>query len=68
MIDTNLLQHLKKISEEEKLLLSGEKNVQKSLYTNDPEFVVDSRKMLTSISAPIPVSYTSLPTNIIILK
>lgn len=48
MIEANLLQHLKKISEEEKLLLSGEKNVQKSLYTNAPDFVVDSRKMLTS--------------------
>lgn len=47
MIEANLLQQLKKISEEEKLLLSGEKNVQKNLYTNDPDFVVDSRKMLT---------------------
>lgn len=47
MIEPSLLQHLKKISEEEKLLLSGEKNVQKSLYTNEPDFVVDSRKMLT---------------------
>lgn len=48
MIEANLLEQLKKISEEEKLLLSGEKNVQKNLYTNEPDFVVDSRKMLTS--------------------
>ena len=47
MIESSLLQHLKKISEEEKSLLSGEKNIQKNLYTNDPDFVVDSRKMLT---------------------
>lgn len=47
MIELNLLEHLKKISEEEKDILSGEKNVQKSLYTNEPDFVVDSRKMLT---------------------
>ncbi len=46
MIESNLLQHLKIVSEEEKLLLEGEKNVQKSLYTNEPDFVVDSRKML----------------------
>lgn len=48
MIESSLLQQLKKISEEEKLLLSGEKNVQKSLYTNEADFVVDSRKMLTA--------------------
>lgn len=47
MIELSLLEHLKKISEEEKDILSGEKNVQKSLYTNEPDFVVDSRKMLT---------------------
>lgn len=47
MIELSLLEHLKKISEEEKNILSGEKNVQKSLYTNEPDFVVDSRKMLT---------------------
>ena len=46
MIEQNLLEHLRKISEEERLLLEGEKNVQKSLYTNEPDFVVDSRKML----------------------
>ena len=47
MIESCLLQHLKEISEEEKRLLAGEKNVQKSLYTNEPDFIVDSRKMLT---------------------
>lgn len=47
MIESSLLNHLKEISEEEKLLLSGEKNVQKNLYTNEPDFIVDSRKMLT---------------------
>ncbi len=46
MIEQNLLEHLREISEEERLLLEGEKNVQKSLYTNEPDFVVDSRKML----------------------
>lgn len=46
MIEASLLEHLRKITEEEKLLLSGEKNVQKNLYTNEPDFVVDSRKML----------------------
>ena len=47
MIESSLLNHLKEISEEEKSLLSGEKNVQKNLYTNEPDFIVDSRKMLT---------------------
>lgn len=47
MIESSLLNYLKEISEEEKLLLSGEKNVQKNLYTNEPDFIVDSRKMLT---------------------
>ena len=47
MIESCLLQRLKEISEEEKRLLAGEKNVQKSLYTNEPDFIVDSRKMLT---------------------
>ena len=46
MINEYLLLHLREISEEEKLLLSGEKSVQKSLYTNDADFVIDSRKML----------------------
>lgn len=47
MIESCLLQRLKEISEEEKRLLAGEKNVQKNLYTNEPDFIVDSRKMLT---------------------
>lgn len=46
MIRRDLLQPLMEISEEERILLSGEKSVQKSLYTNDSEFVIDSRKML----------------------
>ncbi|NBI89674.1 AraC family transcriptional regulator [Lachnospiraceae bacterium] len=46
-MESSLLNHLKEISEEEKSLLSGEKNVQKNLYTNEPDFIVDSRKMLT---------------------
>lgn len=46
MINEQLLTQLKKISEEEKRILSGEKNVQKSIYTNEKDFVIDSHKML----------------------
>lgn len=46
MIDNQLLLQLKEISNEEQLLLSGEKNIQKSIYTNEEDFVIDSHKML----------------------
>lgn len=46
MIQEDLLKSLRTISEEEKRLLSGEKNVQKSIYTSETDFVIDSRKML----------------------
>ena len=46
MINEQLLTQLKKISEEEKRILSGEKSVQKSIYTNEKDFVIDSHKML----------------------
>lgn len=48
MIDEQLLTQLKTISEEEQQILSGNRQVQKNLYTNDEEFVIDSRKMLAS--------------------
>lgn len=48
MINKDLLKQLREISEEEKLLLDGKKSVEKSLYTDDAEFVIDSRKMLES--------------------
>ncbi|MDD3360514.1 MAG: AraC family transcriptional regulator [Hespellia sp.] len=41
-----LLTELKKISPEEQQILSGDKNIQKNLYTSAKDFVIDSQKML----------------------
>lgn len=41
-----LLKELRKITEEEKEILAGNQNIQKSLYTSHKDFVVDSNKML----------------------
>lgn len=41
-----LLTHLRKITEEEKRILSGNAKVNKELYTSGQDFTVDSRKML----------------------
>ena len=41
-----LLEHLRKISEEEQRILDGITEVDKELYTSGKDFTVDSRKML----------------------
>lgn len=41
-----LLEHLKKISEEEQKILDGVMEVDKDLYTSGKDFIVDSKKML----------------------
>ena len=41
-----LLNHLKTVTEEERRILSGDKEVNKDLYTSGKDFTVDSRKML----------------------
>lgn len=41
-----LLEHLKKISEEEQKILDGVMEVDKDLYTSGKDFTVDSKKML----------------------
>lgn len=41
-----LLEHLRKISEEEQKILDGVAEVDKDLYTSGKDFTVDSRKML----------------------
>lgn len=41
-----LLDHLKKITEEEQKILDGSAEVDKELYTSGRDFIVDSRKML----------------------
>ena len=41
-----LLDHLKKITEEEQKILEGSAEVDKELYTSGRDFIVDSRKML----------------------
>ncbi|MDR1953794.1 MAG: AraC family transcriptional regulator [Clostridiales Family XIII bacterium] len=45
-MDQALLQYLRRISEEEKLILEGNMDVEKSIYSNTKEFIVDSKKML----------------------
>lgn len=41
-----LLEHLKKISEEEQRILDGVMQVDRDLYTSGKDFIVDSKKML----------------------
>ncbi|SHL30485.1 AraC-type DNA-binding protein [Anaerocolumna jejuensis DSM 15929] len=45
-IDKALLGKLKEITDEERTILSGNSTVARNLYTNEKDFVVDSRKML----------------------
>lgn len=42
----DLLSKLKPVTEEEQILLNGQKDIQKSLYTEKEDFVIDSRKLL----------------------
>lgn len=45
-MNPELLAKLKPITEEERVLLNGPKNIQKNLYTEKEEFVIDSQKLL----------------------
>ena len=45
-MNRELLETLKKITEEEQQILDGQQEVQKTLYTSEKEFTVDSKKML----------------------
>ncbi|MGN6711657.1 AraC family transcriptional regulator [Anaerocolumna jejuensis] len=45
-MDKALLDKLKEITDEERTILSGNSTVARNLYTNEKDFVVDSRKML----------------------
>ena len=45
-MNQELLERLGRISPEEKGILAGNGRVQKSLYTSENEFIVDSRQML----------------------
>lgn len=42
----NLLTHLRQITDEERAILEGAKDVRKELYTSDTDFVIDSQKLL----------------------
>ncbi|MEG0228468.1 MAG: AraC family transcriptional regulator [Lachnospiraceae bacterium] len=46
-MDEKLIHILREITPEENQILNGNKEVQKNLYTNDSDFTVDSKKMLT---------------------
>jgi len=41
-----LLNNLRRISDEEQTILDGQKNVQKDIYAEGKEFIIDSKKML----------------------
>lgn len=45
-MDTELLNYLRKISPEEQLILEGNTDIQKELYTSQENFVIDSKKLL----------------------
>jgi AraC-like DNA-binding protein len=45
-MQTKLLEYLGQISEEEQKILDGSSDVEKHIYSNTTEFIVDSRKML----------------------
>lgn len=45
-MDQKLLEQLHEITEEERRILDGDDSVQKELYTNAKDFVIDSNKML----------------------
>lgn len=46
-MNRELMELLQQISEEEKAILAGRHRVQKELYTSQPSFVIDSKKMLS---------------------
>ena len=41
-----LLDRLKVITDEERLILQGEKQIQRTIYTETNDFTIDSKKML----------------------
>lgn len=45
-MDLRILEKLKTITTEEKEIIEGNKNVQKSIYSSDKDFIIDSQKML----------------------
>lgn len=45
-MNPELLSRLKPITGEERILLNGQKNIQKNLYTEKEDFVIDSQKLL----------------------
>lgn len=45
-MNQELLAYLKPITEEERVILEGQDNIQKDLYTSGKDFVVDSKKLL----------------------
>ena len=45
-MDTELLNYLRKISPEEQLILEGNTDIHKELYTSQENFVIDSKKLL----------------------
>jgi AraC family transcriptional regulator, L-rhamnose operon regulatory protein RhaS len=48
LVNQELLDHLRKITDEEKEILAGRKTIQKEIYTSAKDFTIDSRKMLTN--------------------
>ncbi len=45
-MNSELLDQLKKISDEEQAILDGKSDVQRDLYTSENEFIIDAQKML----------------------
>lgn len=45
-MDKKLYEYFSRITEEEQAILDGNTEVQKQIYTNEEDFVIDSRKML----------------------
>ncbi len=45
-MDKKILDKLREITDEERAILDGHKNIQKNLYTGRKDFVVDSRRLL----------------------
>ncbi len=41
-----IISYLGKITQEEQAILDGNLEIQRELYTSDPEFIVDSKKLL----------------------
>ena len=45
-MDSKLLEHLMKITDEEREILAGAQDIRKELYTSEKRFVIDSKKLL----------------------